>query len=259
VLSSWQLGNYLFGSTVLLCEEAMTIVKMLLPAIAAASLTVALAADAPRDDSKKKEPPTEKEIKALIDQLASPNPKPIVNKRKVPGINLPPGFDRKKQDKVHLARSKLAELGPQAFPFLIDSWKDERYSLTTCNGLSGWFYNESVGHICQTILFGQLQPYGFWPAADGDPRGKPHRPDYPVHFLNSQEAAKAWWEKNKEKTLYQIQLEALDWVIAEETKRPGDFTDKEKQSLQKLRKRLVEGGKPLPPGHYYARKISYRD
>lgn len=203
--------------------------------------------------------PTEKEIKALIEQLVSPNPKPIVNKRGVPSIDLPPGFDRKKQERVHLARSKLVELGPLAFPVLVESEKDERYSLTTCNDLSGWYNNESVGHVCRTIILDQLQPYGYWQDVGDDPRGKPHRPSYPGQFLNSQEAAKAWWEKHKEKTLYQMQLEALDWIIAEEAKRPRDFTDNEKQALQKIRKKLVESGKPLPPGNYYANEISYRD
>jgi hypothetical protein len=239
----------------------MTISKVLLPAVALSSLTVALAADAPKDDDSKKlkTPPTEKQIKALIDQLVSPNPKPRINKMRAPSIDLPPGFDRKKQDKVHLARSKLVKLGPLAFPYLIESQNDERYSLTTCDDLSGWFNNESVGYVCRTIIFGQLQPYGYWPEVGGDPRGKPHRPSYPGHFLKSQEAEKAWWEKNKEKTLCQMQLEALSWVIAEEAKRPGDFTDEEKQYLQKLRKKLVEGGKPLPAGNYDAKAITYRE
>jgi hypothetical protein len=234
----------------------MTIAKVLLPAAALASLTVTLAADA-KDDSKKA-PPTEKEIKALIDQLASPNPKPIINKSGAPSINLPPGFDRKKQDKVHLARSKLVELGHLAFPALIESWNDERYSLTTCNSLSDWFYNESVGHVCQTIIFDQLRPYGYWQETDGDPRDKPHRPSYPGRFLDSQKEAKSWWEKNKEMALYQMQVEALNWVIAEEAKHLGDFTDGEKRYLQKLRTELVQGGKPLPAGDYYASEISYR-
>jgi len=67
-------------------------------------------------------------------------------------------------------------------------------------------------------------------------------------FLNSQKAARKWWEENKDKTLAQMQLEVLDWVIAEEAKRPGDFTDAERRELQDLRKKLEKGGKSLPPG-----------
>lgn len=49
-----------------------------------------------------------------------------------------------------------------------------------------------------------------------------------------------------------MQLEVLDWVIAEEAKRPGDFTDKEKQVLQEIRQELVQGRKSLPPENYFA-------
>ncbi len=202
---------------------------------------------------QKKAPPTDKEIKTLIDQLVSPNPEPMTTFR--PHIDLPAGYDRTKQAKVLDARSKLLELGSPAFPFLIERWNDERYCLTTENGLSGCFTNESVGSICRIIVFVQLQPFGFWQSGGDDPRGKPHRPSYPEHFLESQKAAKAWWEKNKGKTLYQMQLEALDWVIAEEAKRPGDFSAKEQEGLQKIRKDLVKSGKPLPPGGYYAVQV----
>ena len=237
----------------------MTIAKALLSAVTLASLTAVFAAEAPKDDDSKKPkaPPTEKEIKALIDQLVSPNPKPIIDTKGPPRTDLPPGFDLKKQDKVHFAQSQLVELDPVAFPFLIESWNDERYSLTTCNYLSGWFYNESVGRVCQTIIFNQLQPYGYWQDVGADPRGKPTRPSYPDHFLGSQKAAKAWWEQNKQKTLNQMQLEVLDWVIAEEAKRRGDFTDKEKQSLQEIRKELLKGPKPLPAGNFYANGVTY--
>jgi hypothetical protein len=47
-----------------------------------------------------------------------------------------------------------------------------------------------------------------------------------------------------------MQRMVLDWVIAEEGKRPKDFTDEERLSLRQLRKKLLRRGKPLPPGNY---------
>jgi hypothetical protein len=161
---------------------------------------------------------------------------------------LPRDFDRVKQQQVDRAISKLLRLGPQAFPFLIERWGDDRYCLTASDGISGAFLHKTVGQICQAIIFAQLQPYGHWPAGYPDPernRRPPHRPRYPDRFLGSQESARQWWQKNKNKTLYQMQLEALDWVIAEEAKRPGDFKDEERKHLQQLRKKLVQGDKPL--------------
>jgi hypothetical protein len=196
---------------------------------------------------------SEREIKKLVDQLVSPNPKPITgdeDERAAPEYRLPKGFDRKKQEQVRIARVELRKIGPAAFPFLIERWHDKRHCLTVSHGVSGYCHNRTVGEICQAIIFDQLQPYSYWPAGDGDPRGKPKTPGYPDAFLSSQQAARRWWQKNKDKTLYQMQLTALDWVIAQEAKSPQSYTDKERQGLQDLRKKLVRQGKPLPPGNY---------
>ena len=199
---------------------------------------------------------SEREIKGLVDRLISQNPKLITRAEdkslQWPSYRRPPGFDWDKQEPVREARSKLRQLGPQAFPFLIERWGDNSYCMTTAHRLSGGCHNETVGYVCQAILFDQLQPYGYWPEVDEDPRGKPKRPSYPAEFLGSEKAARQWWQKNKDKTLYQMQLEILDWVIAQEAERPGDFTDKERRELQGIRKELVDSGKPLPAGNYDA-------
>jgi hypothetical protein len=205
---------------------------------------------------EKPEAISESEIKALIDQLVSPNPKPILlDKGRETGkfgleFRVPKGFDREKQKKVLEARAKLREIGPQAFPFLIARWKDERYCTTVGNDLSGVYYNLSVEHVCGDIIRTQIQPYGYYPAGGDDPRGKPYRPTYPAKGLYAEKDVREWWEKNKTKTLYQMQMEALDWVIAEEAKRPGDFTDEERKALQTIRKKLVDSGKSLPAGFW---------
>lgn len=194
--------------------------------------------------------PSEREIKALIDQLVSPNPKPITgdeDRRVRPDYRLPPGFDRDKQKQVRGARLKLRQLGPRAFPYLIERWGDKRYCLTVSDGLSGYCRNKTVGDVCCSIIFDQLQPYSSLPKVKDDPRGKPHRPAYPAQFLHTQKAAKRWWEKNKHKALYRMQREVLDWVIAEEAKRPRDFTKAERRALRDIRKELVGSGKPLAP------------
>ena len=199
---------------------------------------------------------TEHEIKALLVKLVSPNPKPITDEDRDKNMapdRQPLVFDDMKQGEVRRARSELRKLGSEAFPFLIDRWKDDRYSLTVENMLSGYSRNQSVGRVCQTILYDQIQPYGYWQSSGGrDPRSKPVRPRYPEKYLSSQESARQWWEKHKTKPLDAIQLEALDWVIAEEAKSPKKFSDEERSHLQQIRRKLLTGGKPLPPGNYYA-------
>jgi hypothetical protein len=202
----------------------------------------------PASSGEDPQPPKANEIKTLIDRLVSPNPAPDEDKLKAGETKadggFPRDFDHKKQAQVHRACVRLTELGPQAFPLLIERWEDKRYCLTT---EVASYTNKSVGEVCRSIIHGQLQPYGHFQKGYADPRGKPHRPDSAATFLGSQKAARQWWEKNKDKTLSQMQLEVLDWVIAEESKRRGDFTDEERRELQALRKKLVKGGKPLAP------------
>jgi hypothetical protein len=201
----------------------------------------------PADGTEEPQPPSAKEIRALIEQLVSPNRKPKVQEGDSAATGLPRDFDRVKQQQVGRAISKLLRLGPQAFPFLIERWGDQRYCLTASDGASGAFLHKTVGDICRAILFSQLQPYGYWPEGGYNPDRRPpaYRPLYPSTFLGSKESAKRWWENNKRKTLAQMQLEALDWVIAEEAKRPGKFKDEERKHLQQLRQKLVQGDKPL--------------
>jgi hypothetical protein len=64
--------------------------------------------------------------------------------------------------------------------------------------------------------------------------------------LSSKDAAKNWLEKRKDKPLGQLQLEVLDWVIAEEAKQPSKYSDEERSHLREIRKNLEGGQKPLP-------------
>jgi hypothetical protein len=187
------------------------------------------------------------EIRALIDRLVSANRK--VQEGDSGGPDLPRDFDPKRQEQVNRALSKLTRLGPQAFPFLIERWGDERYCLTASDNISGAYLQKTVGQVCRAVIFVQLQPYGHWPAGYPDPernRRPPHRPRYPDRFLGSQQSARQWWATNKNKSLREMQLEALDWVIAEEAKRPGDFKDEERTRLRQVRKKIAQADKPLP-------------
>lgn len=208
--------------------------------------------------AEQKPTPSEQKIKTLLDRLVSPNPQPITgdeDRSVAPGVRLPPGFDNPKQEKVHRARLQLEKFGSQAFPMLIERWDDKRYSLTVSNMLSGYYHNYTVGKVCQTMIYDHIQPYGYWQASRGDPRGKRTRPQYPEKFLGSKAAAQEWWEKHKDKSLDKIQLEAIDWVIAEEAKEPEKFSDAERKRLQQIREKLTTDKKPLPPRNYYCNDI----
>jgi hypothetical protein len=200
------------------------------------------------------------EASQLIDQLISPNPKPITGDEDAnegPNYKTPQGFDRVKQELVYKARSELVRLGPAAFPFLIERWDDKRYCLTTENALSGYCHNRTVGEECRTIIYDQLQPFGYFQQTD-ERRSHPMRPDYTRTFLSTAEDAKKWWEKHKDKSLYAMQLMVVDWIIAEEAKKPDDFTRSERSYLKQFRNDLVKSGKPVEWGNYYSAERDFK-
>jgi hypothetical protein len=192
--------------------------------------------------------PKPEEIKGLIDKLVSKNPEPPpvkapywVGRSK---LVFPDGFDPRRQTDMAKVIDQILEIGPAAFPHLIERFHDERYSITTESGLSGVPYNWSVGKVCKEVVQAQVQPCDIWCKCGEDPRGYPRRPNFFHEAFGSKEAAAAWWEKNQAKSLQQIQLEALDWMIAEEAKYQPEvgrrgYPDKEKAYLLALRKEIA--------------------
>lgn len=102
-----------------------------------------------------KDPPrdlSESAIKALVERLVSPNPKPITGKEDksvAPDYLLPPGFDRAKQKPVLQARQDLAQVGTSAFPYLLERWDDDRHCMTMFHSLSEYSENVTVGFVCR--------------------------------------------------------------------------------------------------------------
>lgn len=191
---------------------------------------------------------TEQEIAALIEQLISPNPAPT--KLGTPILKLPDGYDKEKQRTVSHARLRLKELGPRAFPQLSDHFADRQYSMTVRAPLSDAIQNLTVGNVCWNIVADQVQPYSIWPESDEDPRQVPRRPSYPAFIFKDSKSTREWCRQHREKSLFQIQMMALEWVIAEEAKRPKDYSEAEKEKLASLRVDLLKSGKPIQRGSY---------
>jgi hypothetical protein len=182
----------------------------LVGAVVLVTFTHAAFAKGVRDTPNKGKPLSEKEVRSLVKNLVSPNHAPEVGK----GLDAeyPANYDRKAQDRVLAAWLTLQACGPRAFPVLFDSFDDERYSLTgegrACE--TNW----TVGEACRDMIDYELQPYGTWSEDRGDPRR--HFPRYFYQFgLNTRDGAKKWWKTHKDKTLRELQIEALEWVIPE--------------------------------------------
>lgn len=190
------------------------------------------------------------EVAKLINALVSENPAPT--ERGGPNLKYPPGYDRKKQKTVRSARTKLKALGPEAFKMLVATWGDERYCLTYSVGINGYMDNATVGQMCRIIVYDQIQPVGIWPKTGGDPRGKPKRPSYPSVFLANAKDADKWLEEHQGKSLFEIQLMVVDWIIDQESKNREDFTIEEIKYMREIREQLVQSKKPMTRGNYYS-------
>lgn len=201
--------------------------------------------------------PTEAEIKALIKQLASPNerPKAYPESKGNPNAKYPAGYDREAQRRVMQTFFELRKIGPPAFPYLAETINDKRYSFTEDDGevMSNW----NVGRACFDIIDSQVQAYnGMWngTADGGDPRERPRRPSpFSQDTFDDPQQFRVWCEARKDKSLRELQIESLEWTIAEEAKRPQDFTDVERTHLQKVLAKLRTSDKPLPAASLWAR------
>jgi hypothetical protein len=192
--------------------------------------------------------PSKAKIVALIDQLVSPNHPPDDSA----GLaTYPRGFDNAAQSRIYRAFERLAGIGLPAFPYLRTRLDDKRYCMTMDTGPGD--YNFSVGRICRLIMDGRLQPYGWYTVdANGrvleDTKSRPRRPRYSDHHrLDRPKEFENWWVAHKQKSLRDVQIEALEWTIAWERKNSKDYFPKEVEKLKAVLADLRKADKPLPP------------
>jgi len=193
---------------------------------------------------------TDEQIEALVNDLVSPNQPPRTG-----GVyaRFPAGYDREAQKRVRRAFHKLRELAPRSFPFLFDHFDDKRYSLTEDSGDTD--KNYTVGQLCRDILASHLQP-DVWGHKEGGTsfRRRPSEPDYLAHYkLFQPEHARKWWAGRKDKWLRELQLEVLEWILAEETASPETYSDAQRERTKKCLDELRESKSPLKPGFPFAK------
>jgi hypothetical protein len=141
-------------------------------------------------------------ISALIGMLASKNPAPATRE----GImNVPKHFDKQAQAVVYLAIQQLLSEGSEAFDLLIQHLDDEEYCYSY-NAPAGNF-NVNVGTACYQVLIRSIQCYEF--EIELITRDQ-H--DLYLKWKSKPDAAK-WWADNRDRPLWQIQIEAIDEAI----------------------------------------------
>lgn len=148
----------------------------------------------------------------LVKMLVSPN-QPLRFGGKYDLWDIPtkaPRYDLKAQDQVNSAWQRLVQMGPGAFTELIGSIDDNRYC-TSANRYSVCA-DFSVGQICDKILRSQLEFYSRLDQYNGG-RDKAD-PSFMLALLSDREKARQWGESHRKTPLWKIQIEVLEWVMA---------------------------------------------
>ncbi|HWE40707.1 MAG TPA: hypothetical protein VG406_29465 [Isosphaeraceae bacterium] len=188
-----------------------------------------------RCEGPPKKPPS-RNYKQLVAQLVSPNRKATTD---VDFVRFPAGYDVKAQDRIDSVRKVLQDNFEAALPSLINALDDDRYCMTIDWADGDAYYNKSVSDICRDILASQLEVY-----RDKIRFGGPthwHRYDYgPI--------SKEWWQKRKNRSLAELQVEAIDWAIKRrEAAREKERRKEELAALRKLRDGIARSEKPAKP------------
>jgi hypothetical protein len=196
--------------------------------------------DAERDVSKEEINHTllskidEAGIESLIQELRSPNLDPAVFDWM---MEIPVNYDIEAQKQVWRAENMLSKLGFKAFPTLILHINDKAY----CKTVEGSkLFSYTVGHVCAQIINRQVNIAGE-PHRFQDRKGRKGMWDSPFIWISS-ENAKSWWEANKGRSLEEIQLDSVDYVIAKEKELGFINPEQEKkvlEPLEKIRSELV--------------------
>ena len=136
------------------------------------------------------------------------------------------------------AAERLEALGIEAFPLLLDSLGDQRQSVAFRRVLPS-----TVGDACYVLVSRQLyslppnyQGSFFRTGADG--RGHA-RPVFSKDLLTP-DNLKGWLAARAGRTLPELQLEALGWVLAEEERIGAAAPEDEERFLAPLRARYAQ-------------------
>lgn len=188
--------------------------------------------------------PPRKQIESLIAQLASPNKPP--GKIDDAADELPSDFDRPAQERVFKAWKQLYDRGIEAFPYLLKNVGDKRYCFTMDVGSTD--FNLSVGSACLDIVRSYLEPFGSFAKGEGGPLTRAVRPQYVNHFkLSDRKSAEQWWNARKTKTMRDLQIEVLDWVIGKERENGKKYSKEEITYIEDVLTKLRKSNEPLKP------------
>jgi hypothetical protein len=177
-----------------------------------------------------------KEIERLIEQLA------ISDKPAAMAPVYTPSIDTPRTDRRVIAieaAKKLKTYGKAAFPFLLAHLDDNRQSIA-CRRI----IPQTVGLACLCIIEDQIialpsDYQGSFMRKGKDGESHP-RPVFMKPYLFTSETVAQYLEDRKDKSLEEMQVEALEWLIEQEKKIGFYSEEQENEILGPLRRQLQQ-------------------
>jgi hypothetical protein len=188
-------------------------------------------------DVRAEDPLTAKEPqKIMIKLLATSNGAPQLQGMKKPIY--PENWDAKEVARIVRRIEQLCESFQTAAPALAEQLNDKSYCVTIKSPF-GSHHNLEVGVVCSLLIVKNIAVYEKMcrvqtlRAIDGFPR-KPSE-------------VKAWWDKNKSRPLWQLQVEWLQWAIENERMQGFENKGEEEQILGPMKEavRVIQESKSM--------------
>ena len=178
-------------------------------------------------------------VKQLIEGLASENKRPSVpsNPLRIRDFYQKPGdWDPVKQREVSRSYFALLGLGKAAFPDLVASINDDRYSHHI---VSAGYLSESVGDACNSILSRQIVTYR------GGYKTRRTKSGDSVSYCTFNEYVNSefggyigWWDAFEDSDLVEMRVDYVDWAARREDRYGYESPEQEldvKSSLSRAR------------------------
>ncbi len=185
---------------------------------------------------------TLEKYRKLVQQLASPNKEPVITNRSQGSAEFPADYDRTAQVRINEARKVLYENFEEAFPALVEAMDNGGYCMTINWADGDAYYNRWVGSICKEIIASHLEVYR-------DKLGPMTKIRW-QHY-NYKVISKEWGIARKDRSLVELQVEAIDWAIerrmAEPEKNLREEHANEVDDLRKLRDKISKSKVPSKP------------
>ena len=192
---------------------------------------------------------TQKRVKGLIESLVSPNKAPpyVGPKDDYRHVKIPADYDREAQRKVLEAWRLLQAEGIKAFPSLVASIEDNRYSCTVVDTPGDGEFNWEVGAVCASIMRNQIDVLTCTLEHSYGPDVLWRRAARENHFGDTPK----WWRERVNRSLSDLQIESAQTAIEILKGNHHGYSDVERRkdirSLEVLISQVKESGRPIDP------------